>query len=132
MALLKRRKMLVLSQFRCKEVTSYHSHFISVLTHRRFQLSPTPKLSSQILLSHGSPFCFTLPQSVRLATPTLGFLKSLQTSESSISFNPSGSTLALLFFSRPGSLVCRTCWFSLVIPCPPLSSCRPELAKWQL
>lgn len=34
--LLKKRKMLVMSQFKCNEVTSYHSHFISVLTHRCF------------------------------------------------------------------------------------------------
>lgn len=92
LALLHKKKMLVFSRFKCNEVTSYHRDFTSVLTHRYFQLSPTPKPSSPILLSHSSPFCFTLPQSFILTIPTLNFLKSVQTLVPPFSFNPSGST----------------------------------------
>lgn len=53
-ALLTRLEMLVMSQFECNEVNSYHGHFILALTHRCFQLSLMLKSSS----SSVSPFCF--------------------------------------------------------------------------
>lgn len=108
--LLKKRKMLVMPQVECNEVTSYHSHLISGLTHRCFQLSPTPKSSSQNPLSHNSPCCFMLPQSFILANPALNFLKSLQNFGSSILFQSIRIQLVLLpSFSIRGSLVYRTC-----------------------
>ena len=92
LALLSKRKMLTMSWFECSEFSSYHRHFISVLTHRCFLSSPIPKQSSQILLSHTSPLCFILPQSFMLSLPTLNFPKSLQTLVPPFSFHPSGST----------------------------------------
>lgn len=129
LALLRGRKKLELSQIMCNEVTSCHSHSTSVLTHRRFQLSPMPKSSSQMSLSHSSPFCFTLPQSFHLTTPALNFLKSPRPLVPLFSFSPSGPILVLLlFFSQPGSLVYKTCQLSLVMPCP---LCLLVIHGWQ-
>lgn len=52
--LLTKLEMLVMSQFECNEVNSYHGHFILALTHRCFQLSLMLKSSS----SSVPLFCF--------------------------------------------------------------------------